>query len=154
MIKSAFVLLFGYLVLGVTAAATASAEECSGSITAEEALRAEDARYAAQTANDFATMEKLFGADLVYIHSSAAVDDKASYIESMRSGTVKYRTMKRSNVKVRTYGCIAILTGDADFDVTVKGQELSVQLRFHTVYAKRPGGVQFVSWQATRLVRP
>jgi hypothetical protein len=154
MIKSAFVLLFGYLVMGVTAAATASAEECSGSITAEEALRAEDARYAAQTANDFATMEKLFGADLVYIHSSAAVDDKASYIESMRSGTVKYRTMKRSNVKVRTYGCIAILTGDADFDVTVKGQELSVQLRFHTVYAKRPGGVQFVSWQATRLVRP
>jgi hypothetical protein len=154
MIKSAFVLLFGYLVLGVTAAATASAEECSGSITAEEALRAEDARYAAQTASDFATMEKLFGADLVYIHSSAAVDDKASYIESMRSGTVKYRTMKRSNVKVRTYGCIAILTGDADFDVTGKGQELSVQLRFHTVYAKRPGGVQFVSWQATRLVRP
>jgi hypothetical protein len=154
MIKSAFVLLFGYLVMGVTAAATASAEECSGSITAEEALRAEDARYAAQTANDFATMEKLFGADLVYIHSSAAVDDKASYIESMRSGTVKYRTMKRSNVKVRTYGCVAILTGDADFDVTVKGQELSVQLRFHTVYAKRPGGVQFVSWQATRLVRP
>ncbi|HEU5283273.1 MAG TPA: nuclear transport factor 2 family protein [Burkholderiales bacterium] len=151
MIKNAFVLLFGYLVLGVTAADAASAQECSGTITAEEALRAEDARYTAQTTNDFATMQKLFGEDLVYIHSSAAVDDKAAYIESMRSGNVKYRTMKRSNVKVRTYGCIAVLTGDADFDVTVKGQELSVQLRFHTVYAKRPAGVQFVSWQATRV---
>jgi hypothetical protein len=69
----------------------------------------------------------------------------------MRSGNVKYRVMKRSNVKVRTYGCIAIITGDADFDVTVKGQDLSVQLRFHTVYAKRPGGLQFISWQATRV---
>jgi len=153
MVKNAFALLFGYLMLGVTAAGTASAQECSGNITAEEALRAEDARYAAQTGDDFAAMEKLFGADLVYIHSSGAVDDKAAYIESMRSGTVKYRSMKRSNVKVRTYGCIAILSGDAHFDVTVKGEERSVQLRFHTVYAKRPGGVQFVSWQAS-LVRP
>jgi hypothetical protein len=60
--------------------------------------------------------------------------------------------MKRSNVKVRTYGCIAILSGDADFDVTVKGEERSVRLRFHTVYAKRAGGVQFISWQATRVL--
>jgi len=44
--------LLGYLVLGVMASATASAEECSGTITAEEVLRAEDARYAAQIAND------------------------------------------------------------------------------------------------------
>jgi hypothetical protein len=152
MIKSAFLLLFGYLTLGVTAAGAAAAQECSGTITPEEALRAEDARYAAQTANDFAAMEKLFGPDLVYIHSSAVVDDKAAYIESMRSGEVKYRSMKRSNVKVRTYGCIAILSGDADFDVTVKGEERSVRLRFHTVYAKRAGGVQFISWQATRVL--
>jgi hypothetical protein len=151
MIKGVLAMLFGYLVLGAVAAGTASAEECSGAISAEDALRAEDARYAAQTSNDFAAMEALFGADLVYVHSSAAVDDKASYIETMRSGNVKYRVMQRSNVKVRTYGCIAIITGNADFDVTVKGKDLSVPLRFHTVYAKRPGGVQFVSWQATRV---
>jgi hypothetical protein len=150
MIKNVFALMFGYLVLGVTAAGGASEQECSGTITSEEALRAEDARYAAQTGNDFAAMDKLFGPDLVYIHSSAQLDDKAAYIESMRSGAVKYRVMKRSNVKVRTYGCIAVLTGDADFEVTVKGEERSVKLRFHTVYAKRPAGVQFISWQATR----
>jgi len=155
MIKNLLAALFGYLVLGVMAAGTASAQECSGSITAQEAQRAEDARYAAQTSNDFAAMDALFGADLVYNHASAVVDDKAAYIESMRSGNVKYRVMKRSNVKARTYGCIAILTGDADFDVTVKGQDLSVQLRFHSIYAKRPAGVQFVSWQATRVpMRP
>ena len=32
-------LLFGYLILGVMAGGTASAEECSGAITVEEALR-------------------------------------------------------------------------------------------------------------------
>src|SRR5262245_61116176 len=74
----------------------ALAEACSGHITAEEALTHEDARYAAQTSNDFAAMEKLFGDDLVYIHSSAVVDGKKEYIESMRSGRVKYRSMRRT----------------------------------------------------------
>jgi hypothetical protein len=138
-------------VLGASVSLSAAAQTCSGTITEDEASRAEDARYAAQTGDDFAAMEKLFGDDLVYIHSSSVVDDKAAYIESMRSGTVKYRVMRRSDVKVRTYGCLALMTGSAEFDVTVKGQDMTVPLRFHTVWAKRPGGLQFISWQATRV---
>ena len=138
--------LCGALVCG-----PAAAQSCTGTITEEETTAAEDARYAAQTANNFDTMQKLFGEDLVYIHSSAVVDNKTTYIESMSSGTVKYRIMRRSDVKVRTFGCLAMLTGNADFDVTVKGQELSVQLRFTSTWAKRDGGLQFVSWQATRV---
>ncbi|MGQ0578118.1 MAG: nuclear transport factor 2 family protein [Betaproteobacteria bacterium] len=152
--KRFLALFFVCALPGMVAAGTARAEECTGAVTADEALAAEDRRYEAQTTNDFAAMEKLFGADLVYIHSSSVVDNKATYIETMRSGTVRYRTMRRSGVTVRTYGCIAILSGDANFDVTVKGQDLSVGLRFHTVWAKRDGGLQFVSWQATRVPAP
>jgi hypothetical protein len=144
-------LLIACALLGVVATRGAAAQQCSGTISEDEAQRAEDARYAAQTGNDFAAMDRLFGADLVYIHSSAVVDDKASYIDSMRSGNVKYRVMRRSEVKVRTYGCLAIVSGNANFDVTVKGQDLSVELRFHSIWAKRAGGPQFVSWQATRV---
>ncbi len=141
----------GVFALCAIGSGTAHAQSCSGTITAEEAVQAEDVRYAAQMANDFEAMQRLFGDDLVYIHSSSAVDDKALYIDSMRSGTVKYRVMRRSDVTVRTYGCLAIVTGNADFDVTVKGQELSEPLRFHSIWAKREGGAQFVSWQATRV---
>ena len=114
-------------------------------------LAAEDARYAAQTRNDFSAMERMFGTDLVYTHSSALVDGKTSYIESMRSGNVKYRSMNRSDVKVRIYECLASLTGTANFDVTVKGQEIAVELRFISLWAKRASGLQFVGWQATRV---
>ena len=120
-------------------------------ITEAEALQAEQARYAAQMANDFAAMERLFGDDLVYIHSSTSVDTKASFIESMRSGAVRYRTMTRGDVKVRCYGSVAIITGQGSFEVTARGQELRLDLLFHAVWAKRANGVQFVSWQATRL---
>jgi ketosteroid isomerase-like protein len=120
-------------------------------ITEGEALRAEEARYAAQMANDFAAMERLYGDDLVYIHSSTAVDTKASFIESMRSGAVRYRKMTRGDVQVRTYGSIAIVTGHGSFEVTARGQDLQLDLLFHAIWAKRNGQVQFVSWQATRL---
>jgi hypothetical protein len=128
------------------------AQDCTGTISVEEALKAEEARFAAQMSGDVTAMQRLFGDDLVYIHSSTLEDTKASFIESIRSGNVKYRSMKRSDVKVRTYGCIAIVTGTANFDVTARGQELSLHLLYHAVWAKRAGGPQFVSWQATRVM--
>jgi len=143
--------MYVFAILAAMSTSTAFAVDCSGTITAEEALRGEDARYAAQTSRDFAALQQLIGDDLVYIHSSAIVDDKAAYIETQRAGTVIYRTMKRSDVTVRTYGCLAIITGQGNFDVTLKGQDTSVEIRFHSIWAKRAGTVQFVSWEATRV---
>jgi hypothetical protein len=151
MIKLLFRALCSCAMLGVLSGGAAFAEQCSGTITAEEAQRAEDSRYAAQTGGDFTTLAGLIGDDLVYIHSSAIVDNKASYIETQRSGKVKYRTMKRSDVTVRTYNCLAIITGLGNFDVTVDGKDISVEIRFHSVWAKRAAGLQFVSWEATRV---
>ena len=143
-------LVIGFAILGLAAGSPARAGDCSGAVTADEALASEDARYAAQMGDDFGAMQKLFGEDLVYIHSSAVVDNKATYTDSMKSGTVKYRVMRRSDVTVRTYGCIAIISGLGNFDVTVKGQDLAVEIRFHSIWAKRDNGLQFVSWEATR----
>jgi ketosteroid isomerase-like protein len=128
-----------------------STRECSGTITPAEALAAEDARYAAQMKNDFAAMERLFGDDLVYVHSSTVIDTKASFIESMRSGNVRYHKMTRGDVKVRAYGCVAIISGAGSFEVTARGQDMRLDLLFTAVWAKRAAGLQFVSWQATRL---
>lgn len=131
--------------------AGSGAQTCSGTITVEEVLQAEDARFQAQMSGDGAAMSKLFGDDLVYIHSSTVQDTKASFIESITSGNVKYRTMSRGEPKVRTYGCIAIVSGGAKFEVTVKGEDRALNLLYHAVWAKRGAGVQFVSWQATKL---
>lgn len=142
-------ILCAALLLGAMSAAPAFAGECE-SINAGEAQQAEDARYAAQMNDDVAAMEKLFAEDLVYIHSSSVVDNKRTYIESMTSGNVKYKVMRRSDVTVRTFGCIAMITGLGNFDVNVKGKDLNVELRFTSTWIKRDGAPRFVSWQATR----
>ena len=125
-------------------------QDCSGTITVDEALKAEEARFKAQMGGDGAAMNKLFGDDLVYIHSSTLVDTKRSFIESITSGNVKYRTMNRGEATVRTYGGIAIVSGSAKFEVTVKGENRTLELLYHAIWAKRAAGVQFVSWQATK----
>jgi hypothetical protein len=127
---------------------------CSGTITAQEALDAENARYVAQTTDDYAALERLYGDDLVYIHSNALVDTKAGFIELQRSGNVRYRKMKNSDATVRVFGCIAIITARGTFEVLAKGNTVHVELLFHAVWAKRPAGIQFVSWQATGLPKP
>jgi len=134
----------------VLRAAPSGPQECSGTITVEEALAAEKARFAAQMSGDGAAMNKLFGDDLVYIHSSTVQDTKKSFIESITSGNVKYRSMHQSEATVRTYGCVAIVSGAAKFEVTVKGENRTLDLLYHAIWAKRAAGVQFISWQATK----
>jgi ketosteroid isomerase-like protein len=124
-------------------------ENDNGMIAA--ALRAEDARYAAQMASDLDALDALFADDLDYIHSSTVRDTKASFIESLRSGKVVYRNMTRADTNVRVFGNVAIITGGAVFEVTAGGADKTLNVLFHSVWIKREPGLQFVSWQATRL---
>ena len=126
-------------------------DENSGSVTVADALQAEDARYEAQIENDLEALDGLFAKDLVYIHSSTVQDTKASFTESLRSGKVSYHTMERSDTKVRVFGNVAIITGKAVFEVTSRGRDMTLNLLFHAVWVQRDSGLQFVSWQATRL---
>jgi len=143
---------FACLAIGPMVAG-AKAADCDGAITADEALKAEDSRYAAQTASDFDALERLYGDDLVYVHSSAIVDTKASYIDRQRSG-LHYRVMKPSDVKVRVFGCLAIITGRGDYEVMQDGKDSSPHLLFTAVWAKRGPNVQFVSWESTPIPKP
>ena len=143
---------FGCLIFGLTLSG-ARAADCDGAITADEALKAEDARQAAQTSSDFDAMGRLYGDDLIYVHSTAVVDSKPSYIERQRSG-LHYRVMKPSDVKVRVFGCLAIITGRGDYEVTQDGKDSSPHLLFTAVWAKRGPDVQFVSWESTPIPKP
>lgn len=139
-------------IVALAGVGSAWAQNCSGKITADEAMKAEQARYKAQTTDDYAAMEKIFGNDLLYTHSSAATDTKTSYIELMRSGKAKYRKITlNDDVKTRTYGCVAIITGSAVYEVTTGGQDRTLPLKFTAVWAKRRSGLQFVSWESTSI---
>ncbi|MGD9952223.1 MAG: nuclear transport factor 2 family protein [Burkholderiales bacterium] len=88
---------------------------------AKEILALEERRYAAMLAADMGALEPLVHEDLVYTHSSGVVDGKASWLESMRSGRTRYRSVQRADEKVRVHGDAALVTGRATLEVEIGG---------------------------------
>lgn len=119
--------------------------------TAAEILALEDRRYAAMTTNDLATLEALFHDELVYTHSSAVVDTRASYLEALRSGKTRYVATRRFEEQVRFAGDTALVTGRAEFAVELGGTPKTLRLRFLNVWTKTPAGWKFIAWHSCAL---
>jgi ketosteroid isomerase-like protein len=117
----------------------------------QDILALEERRCAAMSKNDIAALEGMFHDDLIYTHSSAVVDTRASYLEALKSGHTRYHSVQRSEEKVRVCGDTALVTGRAIIDVTVKGEKKHLDTRFLDVWTKTPQGWKFIAWQSTKL---
>lgn len=117
----------------------------------QEILALEDRRCAAMTGRDADALAALLHDDLVYTHSSAVVDDKASYVESIRSGRTRYHSIRRTDQRVRAYGDTAFVTGRAEIEVDVDGQHKSLRLRYLDAWTRTREGWKFVAWQSTGI---
>jgi len=116
-----------------------------------EILALEDARLAAQVANDTEALEAMLHDAMVYTHSSAVVDTKASFLEALRAGKTRYKRTATRDRKVQLLGDTALVTGGADLDVEVGGEARALKLRFLVAWTKTPAGWKFIAWQSTRL---
>jgi ketosteroid isomerase-like protein len=108
-------------------------------------------RMKAMADKDTATLSGLLADDLVYTHSSARLDTKASLIGAMESGATVYSECTPSDVKAQDCGDTVVLTGICRIAVTSNGVPQSFTVRFTDVYANRGGHWQMVAWQSTRL---
>jgi len=108
-------------------------------------------RMTAMAQKDLATLNELIADDLIYTHSSARLDTKASLIGNMESGSTVYTSVVPSDVKAQDLGDTVVLTGSCKISVNAGGRPNSFGVRFTDVYAKRGGRWQMVTWQSTRL---
>jgi ketosteroid isomerase-like protein len=100
---------------------------------------------------DVATLSALLADDLVYTHSSARLDTKASLIGNMQSGATVYSSVEPSDVMAQDCGDAVVLTGVARISVSSGGNTMKFGVRFTDVYARRGGQWQMVVWQSTKL---
>ena len=123
--------------------------------TEKDILVLEDKRYRAMIAIDEAALADLFADDLIYVHSSGAIDTKPSYIAALKSGKFRYTKCDRFEEKVRIYGETALVTGRAVFEAVVEGAPRTLRLRYLNVWTKMTGGSnwgwKFVGWQSCPL---
>src|SRR3954471_20216879 len=95
-------------------------------------------RMDSMCARDAATLSSLLADDLVYTHSSAAQDTKATILSKMEAGTQVYQSIEPSEVKAQDLGDAVVLTGIAKITVGGAGRQPNTfGVRFTDVYAKR-----------------
>jgi ketosteroid isomerase-like protein len=114
-------------------------------------LELEDKRFSAMIARDLAALEKLTHDQLLYTHSSGLTDTKASWLESIKAGKAKYKSVDCSERKVRFLGEVALVNGKAAIEVDVDGKPRSLRLVFLNAWTRTPQGWKFVAWQSCPL---
>jgi ketosteroid isomerase-like protein len=108
-------------------------------------------RMRAMADKDIAKLNNLICNDLIYTHSSARLDTKASLIGAMESGATVYTSVEPSDVKALDLGDAVVLTGAARISIEANGEPRSFGVRFTDVYQNQNGTWRMVAWQSTKL---
>ena len=114
----------------------------------KEMLALEDKRFAAMVARDFAALQNLVHDELLYTHSSGVTDTKGSWLDSMESGKVKYKSAATSERQVKFFGDTALIRGKAAIEAEIGGQPRSLKLLFLNAWVRTPQGWKFAAWQS------
>jgi hypothetical protein len=114
----------------------------------KEILGLEDKRFAAMLAKDLVALERMVHEELLYTHSSGITDTKASWLDSMKSGKVKYKSASCSERRVRVLNDVALINGKAHIEADIGGEPRTLRLLFLNAWAKTPQGWKFVAWQS------
>ena len=111
----------------------------------------EEARYAALLAGDADAYANFLGEDFFYNTGSGLTLYKEQYIKQVRTGNVKVRGARREPAKVFPYGDVAVITGVSHVDLTLNGEDKTLDSRYLHVWAKQAEGWKLVARQATYL---
>lgn len=134
----------------VTAAPIAAAAARGDEASARAALMA---RFDATLHADLAALESGLADDLEYCGVSAACSTKREYIESVRNGTRRFRSLRPEIERVRLFADSAVLTGKVYAVSIGDGAGRSVDAYFLVVLAWRDGRWQMTN-QSSTLLQP
>lgn len=116
---------------------------------AAEIRALENRRYEATVAGDLDELDRLFADSCSYTHSNGSIDTKASYLESLRSGRLRYRQMERLQEDITVYDATAVVQTRVRLHITAGGEDRTINGQATITWAKVGGAWKFVAWQST-----
>lgn len=115
-------------------------------------VRADETRIYALLAGDVAALDDMLAPDCLYVHSNGTVQTKAELLAALRSGAVKYLSIRYPQPpQVRLYdNAFALVTGPCRIEVQrADGTRLTLTLVVTSAYLLRAERWQLVSYQST-----
>lgn len=135
------------LLLAVSACLSPAAENRPAD---EKAVReAVDQFNVAAKSGDAATLDKLLHADLIYGHSSALMEDKATCIKALLAGKPNF--VLQPGATVQLYGKTAVVHGKMIANVVQNGKPVQIPLDYVQVWVKEGKAWRMTTRHTTRL---
>ena len=100
---------------------------------------------------DRATVDSILAADWSVIDLTGRVLTKAQVMQELGSGERRIESGSVDDLKIRTFGDVAIVTGRSVLAGSYQGKRASVVQRFTDVFTKRDGRWQVVASQGTQV---
>ena len=97
---------------------------------------------------DRAGLQRFMAEDLQYAHAGGNTQNREQYIAAVTQGPARYESFTFSDLKIKLYGKVGVLTGFVD--VKMVGQDV-FRVRTLQVYTENSGKWQMSAHQSTRL---
>jgi ketosteroid isomerase-like protein len=137
------VLGFGVAILAQTKAGSAE----------QELLKLEQEWANALVKSDMAFLDRIRAEDYTWTDTQGVVWTKAQGDASLTSGEDVISSCVTDDMKVRVYGDAAVVTGLQTMKETLKGKDISGQMRFTDTWIKRDGRWQCVASHGSKIAQ-
>jgi uncharacterized protein (TIGR02246 family) len=112
----------------------------------------ERARFQTWVKGDVAAMQEVMADDALYCHSSGQCQTKKEFIADIEAKKLVYKKLDLASMKAKALGRDAVLiNGKVDVVAAAPGREVKFSGIYTSVYVKRNGRWQLLSWQSTNL---
>jgi ketosteroid isomerase-like protein len=121
------------------------------SLTNAEVEELEDRRYAAMVDADLGALDELLSDDVLYAHSNASVDSKASYLELLRTKALVYHTLEHITEAVIARPGVTIVSGTMSGSIHMHGAAKTLNSRVAAVWVRDDGRWRLAAFQPTPI---
>lgn len=111
----------------------------------------ESARRCAMLVADIDALEALLDEDLLWVHASASVDTRASFLAGFACGYLRCFRLDHTETQIRLCPDMALVSGLVHMEVAVEQVRRTSVNRYSAVYVRRPEGFRLIHWQSTRV---
>ncbi len=106
---------------------------------------------AAFTANDTKTLDSLTASDYTFVAPNGDIQNKDQRYAPIKSGDLKYTSVKYTEVMVHLFGNTVTVTATVDVNSRLKGNDISGRFRSTLTLIKMTGKWMLVASQANKI---
>jgi uncharacterized protein (TIGR02246 family) len=138
------------LILPFMAVGQAEGDKQKGKNKDEQAvLKQLDNWIEALKRNDMTALNRIIAEDFMLVEVNGNFLNREQDLEAVKTGDLKFQSMKTEDVKVFVYGETAIVTGRGVYEITYKGKASTIRERFFDVFQKRKGQWRVIASRPT-----